>query len=62
MSNGSIWPKDRTIPAATTPEQSGPGSDVNEGALYILQSSPSHFLVSYLEHLLEESYPSAEMQ
>ena len=35
----SIWPIDRTLSDATTPRQSGPGSDVNEGALRIPQSS-----------------------
>ena len=27
----SIWPIDRTLSGATTPDQSGPGSDGNEG-------------------------------
>ena len=30
---------DRTLLVATTPGQSGPGSDGNEGVLHILQSS-----------------------
>ena len=48
--------------------QSGPGSDGNEGVLRIPQSSStvgtssSDSLESYPEHLLEESYPSAEVQ
>ena len=64
----SIWPIDRTLSGAITPGQSGPGSDGNEGELHIPQStsitgtSPSDFLVSYLEHSLEGSYPSAEKQ
>ena len=64
----SIWPIDRTLPGATTPSQSGPGSDGNKETLRIPQSSsitgnsPSDCLVSYLGHLLEESYSSAEMQ
>ena len=69
MSNSSIWPIDRTLSGATTPGQSGPGSDVNEGVLYILQSSsitgtsPSDYLVSYIRTLVGggASYPSAEM-
>ena len=49
----SIWPIDRTLSGATTPDQSGPGSDCNEGVLNIPQSSsitgtsPSDCLVSY---------------
>ena len=35
----SIWPIDRTISGATTPDQSGPGSDGNKVILYIPQSS-----------------------
>ena len=52
MSNSSIWPIDRTLSDATTPGQSGFGSDGNEEALYIPQSSsitqtsPSDSLVS----------------
>ena len=52
MSNSSIWAIDRTLSGATTPSQSGPGSDGNEGVLCIPQSSsitgasPSDSLVS----------------
>ena len=48
--------------------QSGPGSDDNKVVLHISQSSsitgslPPDCIVSYLGHLLRESYPSAEMQ
>ena len=58
---------DRTLSGATTPGQSGPGSDGNDGVLRIPQSSSitrassSDYLVSYLGHSLGESYPSAEM-
>ena len=38
MSNSSIWLIDRTLSGATTLGQSGPGSDVNEGVLYIPQN------------------------
>ena len=68
MSNSSIWPIDRTLSGATTPGQSGPGSNGNEEVLRIPQSfsitgaTPSDFLVSYTGHPLEESYPLAEMQ
>ena len=54
----SIWPIDRTLSIATTPIQSGPGSDGNEGVLHIPQSpsitgtSPSNFLGSYTGHSL----------
>ena len=59
---------DRTLSGATTSEESGPGSNGNEGVLRIPQSSsitgtsPSDCLVSYPGHLLGESYSSAEMQ
>ena len=39
MSNSSIWPIDRSLSGATTPGQSGAGSDGNEGVLHIPQSS-----------------------
>ena len=39
MQFSSIWPIDRVISGATTPGQSGPGSDANEGVLHIPQSS-----------------------
>ena len=58
-----------TLSGATTPSQSGPGSDGNEEVLCIPQNSSfigaltSNGLVSYPEHSGEwESYPSAEMQ
>ena len=56
------------LKSATTPGQSGSGSDGNKGALIISQSpcitgaSPSDCLMSYPGHSLGESYPSAEMQ
>ena len=31
----SIWTIDRTLSGATTPSQSGPGSDGNEGVVFI---------------------------
>ena len=55
---GSIWPLDMTLSGATTPGQTVPGSDGNEGVLCIRQSSsitgtsPSDRLVSYLGHSL----------
>ena len=64
----SISSIDRTLSGVTTPGQSGPGSDGNEGMLCIPQSSsitrPSALdcLVSYAVHSLGESYSSAEMQ
>ena len=39
MSNSSIRPVDTTLSGATTPSQSGPGSDGNEEVLCIPQSS-----------------------
>ena len=63
----SIWLTDRTLSGATTPGQSGPGSDDNEEVLPISQSSsiigtsPSDCLVSYAEHSLGGGgFPSAE--
>ena len=63
MSNSSIW--DWTLSGDTTVVQSGPGSNGNEGVLYIPQSSrarvlPSDCLMSYL--FGEVSYPFAQMQ
>ena len=64
----SIWPIDRTLSSATTPGQSGPGSNGNEGVLRIPQissitgTSPSDGLMSYPGHSLGEFYPSAEKQ
>ena len=54
----SIWYIDRTLSGATTPSQSGPWSDGNNGVLHIPQSSsiteapPSDCLVWYPEHSL----------
>ena len=39
MLNSSIWPIDRAISGATTPDQSWPGSDGNEEEFCIPQSS-----------------------
>ena len=65
----SISPIDRALSGATTPSQSGPGSDGNEGELRIPQSSSiaeislSDCLVSYMQdNLWRGSYPSAEKQ
>ena len=63
MSNCSTWPIDRTLSGATTPGQSGPGYDGNEGVLHIPESSSitgaslSDCLVSYLGHLFGEVLP-----
>ena len=64
----SIWLIDRILSNATTPGQSGPGSDGNKRVIYIPQSSniteasPSDCLVSYQGYTLGESYPSVEKQ
>ena len=56
MLNSSIWPIDRTLPDATTPDQSGSGSDGNEVVFRIRQSSSItevsslDSLVSYTGH------------
>ena len=57
-----------TLSGDTTPGQSRPGSDGNEGLLRIPQSSSiteasqSDCLVSYPGHSIGESYPFCEMQ
>ena len=66
MSNSSIWPIDRTLSDATSPSQSGPGSNGNEEVLHIPQISKagallSDGLMSYPGHS-GESYLSADMQ
>ena len=40
----SIWTIDRILSGATTPSQSWPGSDGNEGLLHILQTSKNCIL------------------
>ena len=55
----SIWPIDKTQSGATTPGQSGPGSNDNEGVLNIPQISKARVLWSdglmlYPRHLLGE--------
>ena len=69
MSNTFIWPINKTLSGATTPNQSEPGSNGNEGTLHIPQSSSitraslSDCLVSYPGHSLRGgSYTSVEMQ
>ena len=68
MQISSIQPIDRALSGATIPGQYGPGSNGNEGVLRIPQSSsiieasPSDHLVSYPEHSLVGSYPSAKVQ
>ena len=64
----SIWHIATTLSGATTPAQSAPGSDDNEGVLRIPQNSnitatsPSDCLVSYPGHSFWGSYSSAEKQ
>ena len=64
----STWSIDRTLPGATTPGQSCPGNDGNEGVLCIPQSSsitetlPSACLVSLAGYSLGRSYSSPEKQ
>ena len=59
---------DRTLSGVTTPSESRPGSDGNEGVHHIPQYScitgalPSDGLVSYPEHSLVGSYSSVETQ
>ena len=68
MPNNSILSIDRTLSGATTPGQSGPETNGNEGELCIPQNfsitgaSPPDCLESYLGHSLGMSFPFAEMQ
>ena len=68
MSKSSILSIDRTLSSPTTPGQSEPGSNGNEGVLCIPQSSsitrvsPSDCLGLYSGHSLEEFYSSAGVQ
>ena len=61
MTNGFIWPIEKTLLGATSSGKSELGSDSYDGVLRIPQSSsitgvsPSDCLVSYLGHLLEGS-------
>ena len=63
-----LFDSDRTLSGITSPGQSGPGSDGNEGVHCIPQRSRiteaswTDCLVSYPGHSLGESYPSTEMQ
>ena len=58
MSNGSVWPIDRTLSGTTTQGQSWSKSDDNEVVLHIPQSSsitgasPSDCLLLYPRHSL----------
>ena len=57
MSDSLVLPIDRFLSGATTPGQSGPGSNGNKGVLHIPQmskagASPSDCLMSYLGYLL----------
>ena len=63
-----IWPIGRTLSVATTPGQSGLGSDSSKGVRHIPQSSnitgaaPLDYLVSYTGYSLEESNRFAATQ
>ena len=63
MSNGSIRPIDRTLLGATTPNQSGPGSNDNEGysTFPYYRNLTIRLFISYLGRSLGKFYPSAEM-
>ena len=68
MSNSSISTIDKTLSVATTPGQSGPGSNGKEGILNISQSSkagasPTASLMKSSGHWWRGgAYPSAEIQ
>ena len=63
----SLWSSIRTLSVATTPGQSEPRSNGNEGVLYIPQSSsitgtsPLDCLISYAGHSFGEPYSTVEM-
>ena len=52
----SVWLEDRTQSGATTPGQSGPGSDGNESSR-LTGVSPSECLVSYPGHSIRGVLP-----
>ena len=59
MLNNFIWHIDKAQSGATTPDDSGPGSNGNKGVLHIFQiskggASPSDELTSYLGHSFGE--------
>ena len=61
MSNSSILSIDTTLAGATTPDQSGLGSNDSKGVLHIPQrsktwASSSDGLESYLEHSLAATF------
>ena len=62
----SIWPIDRTLSGATTPGQSEPWSNSNEGVLRIPPNSRITETSPWDCHIQdirwEKFYPSAEMQ
>ena len=63
----SIWSIDRTLSGVSTPGQSGPWNNGNEGVFHIPQisktrASSSDCFVSYPGHAWGKSYLSAEMQ
>ena len=59
----SIWGIERSLSSASTPNQSGPGSDGYEGVSHILQNSnitgflPLDCLVSYTGHSFGRFFP-----
>ena len=64
-----IWPRGWALSGATIPDQSGPGSDGDEGVFHIPQSSsipgtpPSYCLVLFSGHSLGgRSHHTAEVQ
>ena len=62
MSNSSIWPVAWSFLGATTPGQSVPGSDSNEGVPCITGAWPSDRLLSYQDAHVRSSSLSTEMQ
>ena len=44
--NNFVWPRDGTLTGTTIPDQSGPGSNDNEGLLHIAQSSRTGTVLS----------------
>ena len=59
MSNSSTWPIDRNLSGATTPDQSVPGSDRNEGIILIPYSSS---IIGALPSDCLELYPGYTVQ
>ena len=56
-----MWPIERTLSGATTPDQSGSGSNDNEGILHIFPKV-HQIVYCFIQDTRWEVLPSAQMQ